>query len=202
MSTGVDWDKELERRIGLTTSRDTVRGMLLKGHLEAVRGLAGDEAARQCELAAGGGPFTEFFGYPVQSHLRLVQAAIRVVGPRFESPEEVLRRLGRDAVRVFMASPVGAATRMLTGNSARLLMNSVPRAFAVALSFGERKVEWTDAKRGCLKLRREFMPAVLQEALVLALLEGVEAEGAWARGSQVGDLEVDVEFGWGAGRLR
>jgi len=201
MSTEVDWDKELERRIGLTTARDTVRGMLLKGHLEAVRGLAGDEAARQCELAAGGGPFTEFFGYPVQAHLRLVQMALRVLAPRY-GQEEVLRRLGKDAVVAFMGSPVGAATRMLTGNSPRLLMNSVPRAFAVALSFGERKVEWTDAKRGCLKLRREFMPVVLQESVVLALLGGVEAAEPWARGRQVGDLEVDVEFGWGEGRLR
>jgi uncharacterized protein (TIGR02265 family) len=201
MSTRVDWDKEFERRIGLTTARDTVRGMVLKGNLEAVRKLAGDEAARQCELAAGGGPFTEFFGYPVQSHLRLVRMALRVLEPRY-SQEEVLRRLGKDAVVAFMGSPVGAATRMLTGNSARLLMNSVPRAFAVALSFGERQVEWVDAKRGCLKLRREFMPSVLQEAVVLALVEGVEAEEPWARGRQVGDLEVDVEFGWGEGRLR
>jgi uncharacterized protein (TIGR02265 family) len=157
---------------------------------------------KRCLEAVGEQRFVEFFSYPVVAHLRLVRMGAELLAPRCGSMEEALRQLGRRAAGDFFKSPAGRATRLLAGDSPRLLMNAIPEAYRVALSTGERRVTWLGSAHGRLWLQRDFVPNAYQEGIVLGVLEVASAKAPWAQAREVGELETEVEFGWEAGRLR
>jgi uncharacterized protein (TIGR02265 family) len=192
-----DLREDLERRLELTTSADTVRGTFFLGTLEAVRALAGEEEVRRCVEAGGEPRFVEFFNYPVGTFLRVNDAAARVLAPRCGGWVEAQRHLGRRAMADMLKSAAGKALLLLSKGETRRLVGNLPSAYRAVVNFGERSVVWEGASRVRVIMRRDFMPCAYHEGVLLAALEGMKASAVEVCGSRVDVLDGEYLLSWG-----
>jgi uncharacterized protein (TIGR02265 family) len=191
-----DWERELSWRMAAAGPEDTVRGSFFNGTLTAVRKLGDAETVRCCLEASGEEKFLDFFNYPLRAFLRLLQCAARRLGQGLGGGEEVLRELGRHAHADFLLSPVGKAARLMSYNSPRRLVDTVPDIYRHSMSFGEQQVVWTGPSSGRFRLRGDLLPAACHEGVLEALIRvagghRVRVAREWTHG-----LDGEYRFSW------
>jgi uncharacterized protein (TIGR02265 family) len=186
----------LERRTGLTTSEDTIRGMLFNGTLEALRSVDDGALARRCLEESGEARFLDFFNYPARLHGRMVATALPVLAEEYGSAEEALRQLGRLVANRFMRVGAGKVMLSLSPSNPRQLVYALPMAYRMAVSFGEYEVRWTGPRSGRFILKRDFMPHLFHEGVVEASLELWGARGVRVSGRPMGGLDSECDFCW------
>lgn len=190
------WEQELERRMCLATSEDTIRGMLFNGTLEVLRTVGDGSLARRCVEACGETSFLDFFSYPVRMHCQMVSTALPVLTEQFGTSEEALRQLGRLVAHRFLRVGAGKVMLSLTPGSPRQLGYSLPVAYRLAVSFGQYEVRWTGPRSGQFILKRDFMPHPFHEGVVemaLGLFGGREVK---VSGRPTGGLDSECDFCW------
>jgi uncharacterized protein (TIGR02265 family) len=192
------WEQDLAQRLRLARPEDSVRGMFANGLLDAVRSLAGDEAVSHCLEASGQSRFVDFFNYPISAHLRVVFTGARFLVPKFGSMEEALRQLGRRSAADFMDSAAGKTMmKLLARGDPRRLVDALPSAYRMSLTFGNHKVEWLGPTSGRYILTRNFIPLPSHEGVLRALLETSNARDIRVCGRQTsGLLDGEYEFSW------
>lgn len=190
------WEQELERRRGLATSDDTIRGMLFNGTLDVLQALGDEALVKRCVEETGETRFLDFFSYPVQKHCQLVSAALPELAEEYGGSDEALRQMGRLVAHRF--HQVGAGRVMLTvsARSPRQFMYSLPMAYRLAVSFGEYEVRWTGPRSGRFVLKRDFMPHPFHEGVMKTALELWGAQEVQVRGRQTGGLDSECDFCW------
>lgn len=192
-----EWEKELARRLQPAQPDDTVRGLFSNGILDAVRSLAGDEAARSCLEASGQAKFVDFFNYPIRAHLRLVYTGARFLAPRYGSIEEALRQLGRRSTSDFLNSAAGKTMKLLARGDPKRLLDTLPSAYRVSLTFGTQTIEWKGPTSGRYILERDFIPVPCHEGVMMALIETTHVPNVKVQGRQLGLLDSEYDFSWG-----
>ncbi|WP_224240672.1 DUF2378 family protein [Hyalangium gracile] len=193
----LDVERQLRHRMAMASPTDTARGMFFNGALEVARALGGSEAADRCQQLIGEKRFIDFFNYPVQDLLRMSLEVVRTVGPRAGGGAGVLRRMGIQAAKDFLASPSGKTMLLLAGNNPRRLLNQLPTSYRTAVSFGERRVVWSVADRaGLFVAQRDFLPPAFTKGLLQGVLEGVGVRSVNVSGRPTGMLDSEYEISW------
>ncbi len=193
----LDVERQLRHRMAMASPTDTVRGMFLNGALEVAQALGGSEAVDRCREVSEEKRFIDFFNYPVFELLQVSLAATKLLGPRAGGGAGVLRQLGAQASKDFLASPTGKTMLLLTGGNPRRLLNQLPSSYRTAVSFGERRMSWAVGERnGRLIVQRDFMPPAYTKGLMQGLLESVGARNVHVTGRPTGLLDSEYEIVW------
>ncbi|CAM3281578.1 DUF2378 family protein [Corallococcus sp. ZKHCc1 1396] len=178
------------------TEQDTARGMFFLGVLETVRTGLGDEAVVTCRGATDERRFVGFFNYPVSSFLKMAQVASRVLAPRWGGADEALRQMGMQATRSFLESAVGRTFLLLAAGDTRKLVSNLPSGYQMAVSYGERSVEWKGESEALFVMRRDFMPAPYHEGVLREVLTMVGARNPRIQGRKLGLLDTEYHITW------
>lgn len=188
---------ELRRRLALCTDQDTTRGMFFNGALATLRSAGTPDALTACIQAAEQGPkFVDLFNYPVAAFLKLAWKATEYIGPVFGSPEAVFRRMGQEAVDDFLGSGMGRTLLTLAGKNPRRLVMSVPSAYKVTVSYGERSVTWRSESSATIHFRRDLMHPAYHEGVLLTAVAAFGGEAVRVSSNVVGPLDTDFEVSW------
>ncbi|MFB1481060.1 DUF2378 family protein [Corallococcus sp. RDP092CA] len=180
------------------TELDTARGMFFLGVLETVRTGVGEDAVSNCRAATDERRFVGFFNYPVASFLKLAQEASRVLSPRWGGFDEALRQMGMQATRSFLESAVGRTFLLLSAGDPRKLVSNLPSGYQMAVSYGERTVDWKGEGEAVLVMRRDFMPAAYHEGVLREVLTMVGARNPRVLGRKLGLLDTEYRITWEA----
>ncbi|WP_171415807.1 DUF2378 family protein [Corallococcus exercitus] len=193
-SVEADW---AVRRMA-ATELDTARGMFFLGVLESVRTGVGEDAVATCRAVTDERRFVGFFNYPVASFLKLSQVAARLLSPRWGGFDEALRQMGMQATRSFLESAVGRTFLLLAAGDARKLVTNLPSGYQMAVSYGERSVDWKGAGDALFVMRRDFMPAAYHEGVLREVLSMVGARNPRVQGRKLGLLDTEYHITWEA----
>jgi uncharacterized protein (TIGR02265 family) len=115
------------------------------------------------------GRYLPYVDYPVRDHVRLIDAAGRVVFPRL-SPREAHRRLGKDGFVRFAESRVGRVVMQLIAHDPKELLLAFPRGYDMTVR-SRHSVEATELAGGRVRLR--FSEPVGAPEYILGMLEGI-----------------------------
>ncbi|WP_341870912.1 DUF2378 family protein [Corallococcus llansteffanensis] len=189
-----DW---VVRRMA-ATEEDTARGMFFLGVLESVRVGMGEEAVAACRAATEGRRFVGFFNYPVSTFLQLVQVAARVLAPRWGGGDEALRQMGMQGTRGFLESAVGRTFLLLAMGDTHKLVSNLPSGYRLAVSYGDRSVEWKGPREAVFSMRRDFMPPPYHEGVLREVLTMVGARNPRIVGRKLSLLDTEYHITWDA----
>jgi uncharacterized protein (TIGR02265 family) len=193
----LDVERQLRHRMAMASPTDTVRGMFLNGALEVAQAIGGSEAVDRCREVSDEKRFIDFFNYPVFDLLQMTLVATKHLGVRAGGGAGVLRQLGAQASKDFLASPTGKTMLLLTGGNPRRMLNQLPSSYRTAVSFGERRMVWSVGERnGRLLVQRDFMPPAYTKGLMQGLLEAVGARNVNVTGRPTGLLDSEYEIVW------
>lgn len=188
---------DLDRRLAAATADDTSRGLNYNTLFEMVRDHLGEAAAREVDVL-GKGHRVDFFSYPIAEYLRCAWNVQDRLEPVLGSGERVLQELGKRTVTGFIGSMLGKTALAMSGRDPRRLVGSAPSGYRGAVSYGERKVEWTGERRGRLVSRRDFMPPAFHAAVLLQALRSTDAARPRVAWQETGFLDAVYEFEWDA----
>ncbi|RKH42176.1 DUF2378 family protein [Corallococcus sicarius] len=180
------------------TEHDTARGMFFLGVLESVRASLGEEAVATCRAATEMRRFVGFFNYPVSSFLQMVQVAARVLAPRWGGVDEALRQMGMQGTRGFLESAVGRTFLLLALGDTHKLVSNLPSGYRLAVSYGERTVEWKGPREAVFVMRRDFMPPPYHEGVLREVLTMVGARNPRIVGRKLSLLDTEYVITWDA----
>ncbi|GAO04164.1 DUF2378 family protein [Anaeromyxobacter sp. PSR-1] len=190
--------QDLEARIAAARSDDTVRGLVFNALFSVVREVAGEEAARACD-PTGKASRVEFFSYPVTDFLALAAAVAERIGGRLGGEQQAFFRIGHRAGGMVLDSMVGKTMLALSeAGGARQLLANVPSAYKGAVSYGERRLEWTGERRARVTFRRELLAPPFHCGVFTAVLERVGAKDIRTEARQTGALDAECELAWEA----
>ncbi|CAM4521782.1 DUF2378 family protein [Corallococcus exiguus] len=178
------------------TELDTARGMFFLGVLETVRTDVGEEAVAACRAVTDERRFVGFFNYPVASFLKLAQVAARQLSPRWGGFDEALRQMGMQATRSFLESAVGRTFLLLAAGDPRKLVTNLPSGYQMAVSYGERTVDWKGEGDALFVMRRDFMPPAYHEGVLREVLTMVGARNPRVHGRKLGLLDTEYHITW------
>ncbi|HEX8822545.1 MAG TPA: TIGR02265 family protein [Archangium sp.] len=190
------WAQELTRRQALATPADTLRGMFLRGTLEAIRELGNEALVKRCREACAHENFVELFNYPVQLQLQIMAVALEALAVKHGSCEEALRLLGRKALSDFLASKAGKMLLVVSGGEVSRLLNNAPTGYRVSTSYGEHTLRWVGPTSCQWTMKRQFMPHPFEEGVLAALLENTRARNVRVVGRQTGALDSEYDISW------
>jgi uncharacterized protein (TIGR02265 family) len=186
---------DLARRLASTHADDTSRGHNYNTLFTMVRDHLGEAAAREVDVL-GKGHRVDFFSYPITEYLACAWNAIDRLEPVLGDGDAVLGELGRLTVTGFMGSMLGKTALVMSGRDPRRLLGSAPSAYRGAVSYGERRVEWTGPRQGRLVSRRDFMPPSFHAAVLLEALRATDAVRPRVTWQGRGLLDSVYEFEW------
>lgn len=192
------WLEDLaRRRTYVKPEEHTIRGFFFNGALKNLRTLGDEALVRRCLEACGQDRFMDFFSYSTDSMFLILSTALPTLAERHGGAEAALRQMGRQASTDFLASVAGRAMMLLAqGRSPKPLLNSLPAAFRVAMSYGSVQVEWLGPRQGRINARGSFMSPPFIEGLLLKALEAAGARGTQATARPSGALDIVCEFSW------
>jgi uncharacterized protein (TIGR02265 family) len=186
---------DLKQRLAAVTAADTSRGLNYTTLFALVRDHLGDAAAREVDVL-GKGARVDFFSYPVQEYLQTTWNAVDRLEATFGAPEAVLVELGRRTITGFLATMIGRTAFTMAGKDPRRLLANIGPSYRTAVSYGERKVEFTGPKRAVATFRHDFMPPPFHQAVILTALQAGDARRPRVVGRPTGPLDSVYEIEW------
>ncbi len=190
------WLQDLERRRCFVKSEHTMRGFFFKGLLENVRTLGDEALVRRCLEACGQERFVDLFNYSVDVQTKIFLTALPTLARHHGSGEAALRQMGRRSISDFLGSVPGRTLLLMAGRRPRSMIDHMPTAYRVAVSFGDMKVVWSGAQQGTLHVGLSFLPPPVYAGMLLGILEASSAQGIRATGRSTGELGVACDFSW------
>ena len=187
---------DLEERLALAASGDTVKGVLCNAALAALSKLLDPRAADTCRAASGERRFIDFFNYPISSFLKLSFTAAELSRSKLGGYDAAFRTLGKQAVDDFLSTAAGKTLRSLGNKDPHRLLATLPSAYRTALNHGERHILLAAEGRCVLQMRRDFLPHPYHEGVLGALLSSLGLGPAQVMGRRVGVLDADYEITW------
>jgi uncharacterized protein (TIGR02265 family) len=186
---------DLARRVEAATPSDTSRGL----NFNTVFGLFADRLGKpETKLLdpQGKGHRVDFFSYPVAEYLAITWQAAERLDPLLGSVEAVFRELGRRTVTGFLGSVLGKTAFAMAGRDPRRVLSTGPSGYRSAVSYGDRKVEFTGERRARMTFTRDFMPAVFHAAVLETALAATDAKAIRVAARDTGFLCSEYELSW------
>jgi uncharacterized protein (TIGR02265 family) len=186
---------DLRQRLAAATADDTSRGLNYNTLFTLVRDHLGEAAAREVDVQ-GKGTRVDFFSYPIAEYLQTTWNAVDRLEEAFGSPDAVLAELGRRTIAGFLASMIGRTVFAVGGKDPKRLIASVASGYRTAVSYGERTAEFVAPGRARVTFRRDFMPPVFHQAVILTGLQATDAKRPKVTGRSTGPLDSTYEVEW------
>lgn len=186
---------DLQQRLAAATAADTSRGLNYTTLFALVRDHLGDAAARQVDVL-GKGSRVDFFSYPIREYLQTTWNALDRLEPIFGAPEAVLTELGRRTITGFLATMIGRTAFTMAGKDPRRLLANIGPSYRTAVSYGERKVEFTGPRRAVATFNHDFMPPAFHQAVILTALQAGDARRPRVAGRATGPLDSTYQIEW------
>jgi len=188
--------RDLETRIAVATSADTVRGLIFNAIFSVVREEAGDEAARACDPARKG-LRTEFFNYPVIDFLRIIWDAADRLEAKSGGADGAFYRIGHRAGELVLGSMLGKTLLALAGTGGpKQLLSHAPGGYRATVSYGERLVSWPSETHARFVFIRDFLVPGFHCGVLAAGAERAGGRAVKAVGRQTGLLEAVYDITW------
>ncbi|MFL5353626.1 TIGR02265 family protein [Archangium sp.] len=187
--------RELEQRLAALGPKDTTRGFLFGSALEVVKSHGDLEALKRCTEAAGGGSFTAFFSYPVNTFLKLTYACANELSGRYGGFDGAMQQLGFRVAPRFLESTTGKMLLSLVGKEPKRLVDSMPTAYKTAWDHGTCSLVWSGPKSGRLTYVNA-VPVHYFAGSVLQILAAAQLKNTKAIGRQLSLTESTVDFSW------
>jgi uncharacterized protein (TIGR02265 family) len=156
---------ELAARLAECRPSDTLRGMFFSSLLSVLRRDLGEAAATEVEALFPKGRRVDFLSYPLTHWLPGLYRAVDLVEPKL-GIAGAFRLLGRQAVDDFYASPAGRTVLVVATGHPTTLMKTSPTAYRMAITWGERRVEFPGKYHCVYHFERELVPMVFHEGVV------------------------------------
>ncbi len=188
---------DLARRVAATTAADTSRGLNYTTLFNLVRERLGVDAAIQVDVL-GKGHRVDFFSYPISEYLACTWNALDRLEPELGSTDAVLAELGHRTIHGFFGSAIGKTVFAISGKDPRRIVAGGPAGYRSAVGYGERAVEWDGPRKGRMIFKRDFMPPVFHQHVILAALEVCSARNPRVVGRETGFLDSVYEIEWDA----
>lgn len=188
--------EDLARRIAAATAEDTSRGLNYTTLFTMVREQLGADAAVQVDVL-GKGHRVDFFSYPIAEYLASTWNALDLLAPKLGSVDAALAELGRRTIAGFFASAIGRTVFAISAKDPRRIVSGGPAGYRSAVSYGARSVEWDGPTKGRMIFKRDFMPPVFHQHVILAALDVCNAPRARVVGRETGFLDSVYEIEWG-----
>lgn len=186
---------DLRARLAAATAGDTSRGLNYTTLFGLVRDHLGDAAAREVDVL-GKGARVDFFSYPIGEYLQTTWSALDRLEPVFGATDAVLTELGRRTISGFLASMIGRTAFTMAGRDPRRLLANLGPSYKTAVSYGERKVEFTGPRQAVVTFRGDFMPPAFHQAVLLTALQAGDARRPRVAGRATGLLDSVYDIQW------
>jgi uncharacterized protein (TIGR02265 family) len=190
------WLQDLERRRAFVKPEHTVRGMFFRGMLESFRDLGDETLVRRCMVACGHERFVDFFSYSIEVQTQLLLTALPTLARHYGHGEAALRQVGRRSISDFLGSVTGKAMLMMAHGRPRPMIDHMPTAYRVAVSFGDMKVVWGGPQRGTLSIGLSFLPPPVYAGMLQGVLEASRVQTFHTAGRETEGLGVACDFSW------
>jgi uncharacterized protein (TIGR02265 family) len=186
---------QLSLRLAAATPADTSRGLNYTTLFSLIGDHLGREAARKADVL-GRGSRADFLSYPIAEYLQTTWNALELLEPIFGGPEAVLTELGRRTITGFLASMIGRTVFAVGAKDPARMLSSAGTSYRAAVSYGERTTALLGPTRARLTFRRDFMPAVFHQAVILAALQAGHAIRPSVVGRDTGLLDSEYDIHW------
>jgi uncharacterized protein (TIGR02265 family) len=187
---------DLARRLALATSADCIRGLFLRSFQAAIRMLGDEVLLERCRRVWGHETFVDSFFYPVRLQLEVLAVVLEPLASQHGGPTRVLRMMGRQCARDFLASYTGRALRVAAGGDAKRMVAQAPAGYQFAVSGGVHTLRWMGPTRCVWSMHHDFMPVPFHEGVLLGLLEEARAQGVKVYGRQTDALDGEYDLSW------
>jgi uncharacterized protein (TIGR02265 family) len=175
---------ELEKRLALAGSRDTVRGLFFNSVFTAIQKLASKDAEMVVRASLPvQRAYSDGTGYPAAEFLRLLWKAAEAVAPSCGTVDQAFAELGAFCMDGLTKSTLGRELeeRSSEGDEAQFL-EPLLRTLQPMLTAGERTLSRAEAKRASLLIKGDLLPPqfyVGLVALAFKRLRSADAEVVW-----------------------
>ncbi|MBK9518582.1 MAG: TIGR02265 family protein [Anaeromyxobacter sp.] len=186
---------DLSLRLAAASAADTSRGLNYNTLFSLVRDHLGPAAPAEVDVLKKGAR-VDFFSYPIGEYLRTTWNAVDRLEPTFGGADEVLTELGRRTITGFLASMIGRTVFAVGGKDPRRMLASGAPGYKAAVSYGERTVEFPGPRQAVMSFRRDFMPPVFHQAVILAGLQATDAIRPRVVGRALTLLDSVYEIEW------
>jgi uncharacterized protein (TIGR02265 family) len=186
---------DLKQRLAAATPADTSRGLNYTTLFDLVKDHLGVAAPRQVDVL-GKGARVDFFSYPIGEYLQTTWSALDRLEDTFGSTDAVLTELGRRTISGFLASMIGRTAFTMAGKDPRRLLANIGPSYRTAVSYGERSVEFLGPRQARATFRRDFMPPVFHQSVILTALQAGDARRPKVVGRATGLLDSVFEIEW------
>lgn len=186
---------DLRQRLAAANATDTSRGLNYNTLFALVRDHLGDEATRKADVL-GKGTRVDFFSYPISEYLQTAWNAMDALEPTYGSTDAVLTELGRRTITGFLGSMIGRTIFAVGGKEPRRMIAGVGPGYRTAVSYGERTAQFEGPNRARITFRRDFMPPVFHQSVILTGLQSGDARRPRVVGHALSLLDSVYEIEW------
>jgi uncharacterized protein (TIGR02265 family) len=186
---------DLKLRLAAAAATDTSRGLNYTTLFALVRDHLGEAATREVDVL-GKGTRIDFFSYPIAEYLQTTWNALDRLEPAFGSTDAALTELGRRTIAGFLASMIGRTVFAVGGKDPRRMIAGVGSGYRTAVSYGERTAEFPGPRQARVTFRRDFMPPVFHQSVILTGLQATDARKPKVAGRATALLDSVYELEW------
>lgn len=188
---------ETAERLARLKPTDTIKGIFLKGYLEAYRQEGGDALYEQCVALLGERKIVDLFNYPYAGVMKIGVLGAELLGPKLGGVNPYLRAMGRLAVDGYLTSTLGRAFMALVRPTPRAMLGLLPTAIKTSFSFGERRVTF-DGESCVFQCRKDFSPSEANAGAIEAVLRATKVARVEVSVAQHSLLDYDLQARWSA----
>ena len=187
---------EVTTRVAGLTVADTIKGLYLRGYLEAIRSQGGDELYRRCRTLVHEKEIIDFFSYPYAAVMEMGVLGAESLASTFGGVQPFLRAMGRIAVDQYLSSPLGRTFLNLAQPSPRAMLRMLPTAIATTMRFGTRTVTFTGDTACTFACRGDWSPAEANAGAIEAVIAAGKGRSPVVTVRQYSMLDYDLEATW------
>jgi len=186
---------ETAERLARLKPTDTIKGIFLKGYLEAYRKEGGDGLYDQCVTMLGEKRIIELFNYPYAGVMKIGVLGAEVLGPKLGGVQPYLRAMGRLAVDGYLSSALGKAFMSLVHPTPKAMLGMLPTAIKTSFSFGERWATF-EGDSCVFQCRKDFSPSEANAGAIEAVLHATRVSKVEVTVQQQDLLDYDIKARW------
>lgn len=172
-----------------------MRGLSFNGVFSALKDHFGEDAARATDTQ-GKGSRASFLAYPVADFLTVAWNAADALEGTFLTVESAFHEMGRRGARNLFESLAGRTLLSLADGDPRLLAVHLGTGYRGAVSYGQRRVEWTGLRSCRIRFERDFLVPHYHCGVLSTALEFMGAKHVEVQGRQVRLLDAEYEVTW------
>ncbi|MFZ5443052.1 MAG: TIGR02265 family protein [Myxococcota bacterium] len=187
---------ETAQRLEKLTRGETIKGLYLRGYLEAYRTEGGEALYEKCRAELPEKELVDFFSYPYEVVLKMGLHGAEALVPKFGTVREFLRAMGRIAVNQYLQSPLGRTFLELAKPSPRAMLRMLPTAIATTIRFGDRKATFANDNQCTFACRGDFSPAEANAGAIEAVILAAKGRSPQVLVRQHSMLDYDLEATW------